>query len=63
MTVEDIVKVTQYLVRASDIPDYVKVRSRVLGNAKPASMLLVVSALPRPEFLFEVEVVAAKGAL
>ena len=49
MTVADVVKVTQYLTRAEDIPAYVKVRSRFLGDARPAFMLLVVSQLVRPE--------------
>ena len=61
MTIADVVKVTQYLVRADDIPAYAKVRARVLGAARPASTLLVVPALVRPEFLLEVEVVAAKA--
>jgi enamine deaminase RidA (YjgF/YER057c/UK114 family) len=59
MTVHDLVKVTHYLRRAADVPAYVKVRSRFLGDARPASMLLVVEALVRPEFLLEVEAVAA----
>jgi enamine deaminase RidA (YjgF/YER057c/UK114 family) len=61
MTVADVVKVTQYLTRAEDIPAYSKVRTRFLGQARPASMLLVVSQLVRPEFLVEVEVMAAKA--
>jgi 2-iminobutanoate/2-iminopropanoate deaminase len=36
------------------------VRSRFLGDARPASMLLVVAGLVRPEFLLEIEVCAAK---
>jgi 2-iminobutanoate/2-iminopropanoate deaminase len=60
MTVHDLVKITQYLLHASDIPAYAKVRARFLGTARPASMLLVVSQLPRPEFLLEIEAVAAK---
>lgn len=60
MTVHDLVKVTHYLVRAGDIPAYVRVRARFLGNARPASMLLTVSALARPEFLLEIEAYAAK---
>jgi 2-iminobutanoate/2-iminopropanoate deaminase len=59
MTVADIVKVTTYLTRAEDIPAYAKVRTRFLGDTKPAFMLLVVSQLVRPEFLVEVEVIAA----
>ena len=61
MTVADVVKVTQYLMRAEDIPAYSKVRTRFLGQASPASMLLVVSQLVRPEFLIEVEIIAAKA--
>jgi 2-iminobutanoate/2-iminopropanoate deaminase len=61
MSVHDLVKVTHYLVSASDIPAYVKVRSRFLGAARPASMLLIVPALVRPEFLLEIEAVAAKA--
>ena len=61
MTVRDLVKVTHYLLRASDIPAYVQVRSRFLGSARPASMLLIVPALVRPDFLLEVEAYAAKA--
>jgi 2-iminobutanoate/2-iminopropanoate deaminase len=61
MTIGDVVKVTQYLVRADDIPAYAKVRAKFLGPARPASTLLVVPALVRPDFLLEVEVVAAKA--
>jgi 2-iminobutanoate/2-iminopropanoate deaminase len=61
MTVDDIVKVTQYLVQPADIPAYARVRARFLGGARPASMLLVVPALVRPEFLLEVEVQAARA--
>ena len=60
MTVHDLVKVTHYLVRPDDIPRYVEVRSRFLGDARPASMLMVVPQLVRPEFLVEVEAIAAK---
>jgi 2-iminobutanoate/2-iminopropanoate deaminase len=60
MVVTDIVKVTQYLTRADDIPAYAKVRNRFLGDTKPASMLLVIPQLVRPEFFVEIEVFAAK---
>ena len=60
MAVTDLVKVTHYLLKAEDIADYVKVRSRFLGDARPASMLLVVPELVRPEFLLEIEAYAAK---
>ena len=60
MTVHDLVRITQYLLHASYIPDYVKVRSRFLGTARPASTLLIVPQTIRPEFLLEVEAFAAK---
>jgi 2-iminobutanoate/2-iminopropanoate deaminase len=61
MTVADIVKVTQYLTRADDIAAYAKVRSRFLGQVRPASMLLVIPQLVWPEILVEVEIMAAKA--
>jgi 2-iminobutanoate/2-iminopropanoate deaminase len=61
MTVHDLVKVTQYLVRSSDIAAYAEVRARHLGSARPASLLLVVPGLVRPEFLLEIEACAAKA--
>ena len=60
MTVADLIKVTHTLTRAKDIPGYVKVRARFLGDARPASMLTIVPQLVRPEFLVEIEAVAAK---
>ena len=60
MTVNDLVKVTHYLLHEQDIPAYVKVRSRFLGDARPASMLLTGAGLVRSEFLVEIEAVAAR---
>jgi enamine deaminase RidA (YjgF/YER057c/UK114 family) len=59
MSIADVVKVTQYLTRAQDISAYARVRTSFLGDARPASMLLVIPQLVRPEFLVEVEIVAA----
>jgi len=59
MTINNIVKLTQYLMNAADIPAYAAVRARMLAGARPASTLLVVPALVRPGFLLEVEVIAA----
>jgi 2-iminobutanoate/2-iminopropanoate deaminase len=61
MGVHDLVKVTHYLLRTEDIKPYVAVRTRFLGDARPASMLLIVPELVRPEFLLEVEAIAAKA--
>jgi 2-iminobutanoate/2-iminopropanoate deaminase len=61
MSATDLVKVTQYLTRTEDIKEYARVRSRILGDVRPAFMLLVVPQLVRPEFLIEVEAIAAKS--
>jgi 2-iminobutanoate/2-iminopropanoate deaminase len=61
MGVEDLVKCTHYLTRAEDTAAYGKVRTRHLGNARPASIFVVVMALARPGILLEVEAVAAKA--
>jgi hypothetical protein len=56
-----LVKVTTYLTRLEDIPAYAKVRSRFLGNMKPAFMQLVMPQFVWPELLLEVEITAAKA--
>ena len=60
MGYENIVKLTHYLTRREDLPAYREVRAQFLGKLAPASTLLVISALARPEALVEVDVVAAK---
>jgi 2-iminobutanoate/2-iminopropanoate deaminase len=59
MTLHHLVKVTHYLLRGDDIAACAVVRSRFLGDARPASMLPVVPALVRPGFLLEIEFCAA----
>ena len=60
MSLENLIKVNHYLTRREDIAGYREVRARVLGDLRPASTLLVISALAREEALVEVEAVAAK---
>jgi 2-iminobutanoate/2-iminopropanoate deaminase len=55
------VAVRQWLVNAADVPGYVAVRSTFITH-KPTFMLGIISGLVRPEFLVEVEVVAAVPA-
>ena len=61
MGVENLVKCTHFVTRAEDVATYGKVRARQLGEARPASTLLVISALARPGLLVEVEAIAAKA--
>lgn len=59
---EHLVKIVQYLVRAEDLPAYGPIRARFLGDCRPASMLLVAAALPKPGFLIEIEAIAVAPA-
>ncbi len=57
----DLVKVSAYLTRAEDTALYRQVRDRMLAGAEPASTLLVISALAHPDWLVEIEAVAASS--
>ncbi len=57
---EDVVFMKSFLTRREDRDGYQKVRSKYWGDIKPASTFLLVQGLARPEFLVEVEVIAAK---
>jgi 2-iminobutanoate/2-iminopropanoate deaminase len=61
MSFADVVKVTVLLTRDSDIAGFREARDRVIGDARPASTLLVVSRLAQPEWLVEIEAIAAKS--
>jgi len=63
MKVTDIVKMTQFLVNLEDFPKYAATRAKFLVGHRPASTGLVIRSLVKPEYLVEVEVVAAKAAL
>jgi len=58
MDARDLIKVTTYLVNAEHLKELNAVRSVFLGSERPASTLVVVQALAKPEWLFEVEAVA-----
>ncbi|MFP6780696.1 MAG: RidA family protein [Gammaproteobacteria bacterium] len=60
MGVEDIVKLTQHLIRREDLANYRKIRGKYLGQCKPALMLTILPSLVWPNMLIELEVVAAK---
>ena len=60
MGVEDIVKLTQHLIRREDLVAYRDIRTKYLGKCAPASMLTFLPELVWPDMLIELEVVAAK---
>jgi enamine deaminase RidA (YjgF/YER057c/UK114 family) len=61
MDVGDLVKITTYVLSTDDIAVAGAARARFLGDARPASASLVVSALVKPEWRIEIEAVAAKA--
>jgi enamine deaminase RidA (YjgF/YER057c/UK114 family) len=62
MKVTDLVKITQYLVRLDLFPQYAAARANFLAGHRPASTGLIISSLVKPEYLVEVEAIAAKAA-
>ena len=62
MSPKDLVKVNVYLLRPEDIPALRAARDAFQGDARPASTLVIVSRLVRPEWLVEIEAVAAQAA-
>ena len=59
MSLDDLVKVTILMTRQEDVPAYRTVRKRVLGSANIASTLMIVAGLVSPDFLIEIEGIAA----
>ena len=55
MDVSHLVKVTTYVVDEADLPALGPVRARFMGDARPASTLIVAKALARPAWRVEVE--------
>jgi 2-iminobutanoate/2-iminopropanoate deaminase len=60
MTLENIVKTTIFLVDRADYPAFVDIRKQVLKGHKPASTLVYVAGLVKPDWKVEIEVIAVK---
>ena len=56
----DVVFMKTFLTRREDRACYQKIRAEIWGNNKPASTFLIVSGLADPQYLVEVECIAAK---
>ncbi len=55
----DIVRVNAFVTAREHMRGYMSVRDRMVGDPPPASTLMIVGGFTRPEFLVEIEVVAA----
>ena len=60
-TMDDIVKITQYLTDLAYRPLVARPRDKYLGTPGPASTLVVVKGLAAPEYLVEIEALAVLG--
>ncbi|BCP55032.1 enamine deaminase RidA [Kaistia sp. 32K] len=60
MDLSDIVRLNAFVTRREDMRRYMNVRDRYVVEPLPASTLYIVSGFTRPEFLVEIEAVAAR---
>ena len=58
----DLVKITTYLVRPEDVAAAGAARAKHFGDARPGSATIIVKALVVPDWLIEIEAVAAAKA-
>ena len=58
-TFADVVKMNTYATDLTNVQAIREVRARYFGDAAPASTLVQVVRLARPEYLLEIEVIAA----
>jgi enamine deaminase RidA (YjgF/YER057c/UK114 family) len=60
MAIGDVVKITSYLTRYENFSRFAQIRAKFLGSHRPASTSVIISSLAKPDFLVEVEAIAAK---
>ena len=61
MTLGDLVRVNAYVTARDHMAGYMAARDRAVAEPPPASTLMIVGGFTRPEFLVEIEAVAAKA--
>ncbi|MGY3534010.1 MULTISPECIES: RidA family protein [Bradyrhizobium] len=59
MTLADIVRLNAYVTAREHMQGYMRSRDRLFPGTPPSSTLMIVSGFSRPEFLVEIEAVAA----
>jgi 2-iminobutanoate/2-iminopropanoate deaminase len=59
LSFKDIVRINAFVVSREQLKGYMSVRDLYVTDPAPASTLMIVSGFSRPEFLVEVEVMAA----
>jgi len=59
MTMANVVRLNAYVTDRSHMADYMRVRDSQFPGEPPASTLMMVSGFARPEFVVEIEAIAA----
>jgi len=59
MTLADVVRINAYVTDRAHMADYMRVRDQQFPGRPPASTLMIVGGFTRPEFVVEVEAIAA----
>lgn len=59
MSLRDVVRLNAYVTGREHLQPYMQVRNRLFAEPYPASTLMIVSGFARPEFVVEIEAVAA----
>jgi enamine deaminase RidA (YjgF/YER057c/UK114 family) len=59
MTLADVVRLNAYVTGREHMAGYMRVRDRKFPGTPPASTLMIVSGFTRPEFVVEIEAIAA----
>ena len=60
-TMDDVTKITTFLVNSEDYPAYAAVRLKTFPENGPASSTVMIKALVSPDFLIEIEAIAVTG--
>lgn len=61
MALSDIVRINAYVTAREHMAGYMRSRDRHVATPPPASTLMIVTGFTKPEFMVEIEVVAAKS--
>ncbi|MEC7396795.1 MAG: Rid family hydrolase, partial [Pseudomonadota bacterium] len=61
MGLEDLVRLNVYIVNPNDMAGFRTVRDKYVGDIKCGSTMIVIAGLAKPEFLIEIEAMAAKS--
>ena len=62
MGLSNIVRINAFVTAREHLPEYMGVRNALFSEPYPASTLMIVSGFARPEFVVEIEAIAAGPA-